>query len=171
MRSILWCVVAVSGIVFVSDVIAEEKAVPLEKLPKAVVEAVKKMFPKAKMIEATEEEEGGKIKYEVTIKDNNKKIDISVDANGKIEGLEKEIDLKDLPKAVTEALVKKYPKAVNKSAEAVFEIEDGKEELEYYEIQIKTADGKEIEVKIKADGTIITEPDKEKENDKSEPKS
>ena len=170
MRSILWYVVAVSGIAFASDVIAEEKAVPLEKLPKAVIEAVKKMFPKAKILEATEEEEDGKIKYEVTIKENNKKIDLSVEADGEIEGMEKEIDLKDLPKAVTAALEKKYPKAVHKSAEAVFEIEDGKEELEYYEVQIKTADSQEIEVMIKADGTIITKPDKEKENDKTEPK-
>ena len=170
MRFILWCVVAVSAIAFVSDVIAEEKAVPLDKLPKAVTEAVKKMYPKAKMLEATEEEEDGKIKYEVTIKENNKKIDISVEADGEIEGLEKEIDLKDLPKVVTQALEKKYPKAVHKSAEAVFEIEDGKEELEYYEVQIKTAGNEEIEVKIKANGTIITERDKEKENDKPQPK-
>jgi len=47
MRSILWYVVAVSGIVFVNDVFAEEKAVPLDKLPKAVTEAVQKIFPKA----------------------------------------------------------------------------------------------------------------------------
>jgi uncharacterized membrane protein YkoI len=170
MRSLLWCAVAVSGIVFVSDIIAEEKAVPLEKLPKAVSEAVKKMFPKAKMIEASEEEEEGKIKYEVTIKENNKKIDVSVTADGNIKELEKEIDLKDLPKAVTRALEKNYPKSTHQSAEAVFEIDDGKEELEYYEVQIKTADNKEIEVKMKANGTIVTDEDDDKDDKKPQPK-
>ena len=100
--------------------------------------------------------------YEVTVKEAGKLIDITVEANGNIEGLEKEIALKDLPKAVTEALKKKYPKAVYKSAEAVYEIEDGKEELEFYEVQLKTADNQEIEANIKADGKIITKTDEKK---------
>ena len=162
MRSSLLFAIAVSGIAFASDAIAEEKAVSLDKLPKAVTEAVKKMFPKAELIKATQEEEEGEVEYEVTVKENGKKIDITVEADGDIEGLEKEIDLKDLPKAVTQALEKKYPKAVQTSAEAVFEIEDGKEELEYYEVQIKTADNQELEVKIKADGKIITKKDEDK---------
>ena len=165
MRSFLWCVVAISGLAFVSDVIAEEKAVPLDKLPKSVTEAVKKMFPNAKMLEASMEEEGGEIEYEVAIKENGKKIDVTVEADGEIEGLEKEIDLKDVPKAVIAALETKYPMAVFKSAEAVFEIEDGKEELEFYEIQIKTADSKEIEVMMKADGSIVTKQNKENNAD------
>ena len=45
---------------------------PLDKLPKAVVEAVKKRFPKAEMIGAAKETEDGKTEYEVTIKDGGK---------------------------------------------------------------------------------------------------
>ena len=151
---------AVSGVMLISSVYAEEKAVPLDQLPKVVTDAVKKMFPKAQMVEATQEEVDGKIQYEVTIKENGKKIDVIVKADGKIDSLEKEIDLKDLPKAVTEAVKKSYPKDVAKSAEAVFEIEDGKEELEYYEILLKTPDGKEIEAKFKSDGTVFKDDDK-----------
>ena len=164
MRAFLRCVVlmAVSVMAFVNQVHADETAVPLDKLPKAVTEAVKKMFPKAELIKATQDEEDGEIEYEVTVKEAGKLIDITVEANGNIEGLEKEIALKDLPKAVTEALEKKYPKAVHKSSEAVYEIEDGKEELEFYEVQLKTADNQEIEVKVKADGKIITKTDEKK---------
>ena len=163
MRSLLWCValMAALGSVFVSNVQAAEKAVPLDKLPKAVTDAVKKMFPKAEMLEAIQEEEDGKIGYEVTVKENGKKIDITVEADGEIELLEKEVDLKDLPKAVTATLEKMYPKAVLKSAEAVFDVDDGKEELEFYEVQLKTADGKELEAKIKADGTIVKDDPKQ----------
>lgn len=166
MRTFLGClaVVAISGMTFVSPVGAEEEKVALDKLPKAVTDAVKKMFPKAELIGATKEEEDKEIEYEVTVKDGGKKIDITVDDKGKIEELEKEVDLKDLPKAVTESLEKNHPKAVRKSAEAVYEIEDGKEELEYYEVQVETADKKKIEVKIKADGKIVTDKEDEKED-------
>ena len=117
-----------------------------------------------------QEEEDWEVEYELTVKENGKKIDITVESDGDIEGLEMEIDLKDLPKAVTQALEKKHPKAVHKSAEAVFEIEHGKEELEYYEVQIKTADNQVLEVQIKADGKIVTKKDK-KDKDKAEPPS
>ena len=172
MRTLLRCmaVAAISGMAFVSQVGAEEETVPLENLPKAVTDAVKKMFPKAELIKATKEEEDKEVNYEVTVKVEGKQIDITVEADGKIEELEKEIDLKDLPKAVTEALEKNHPKAVHKSAEAVYEIEDGKEELEYYEVQLVTSDKKMIEVKIKANGKIITDKEDEKGDNKDDDK-
>lgn len=142
---------------------AEESKVPLDKLPKAVTEAVKKMFPKAELVEATEEKEDDEVEYEVTIKDAGKKIDVTVEADGHIETLEKEIDAKYLPKAVLEAVEKAYPKATWTSAEGVYEIEEGKEELEYYEVQLKTADNQEVEVKVHKDGKIATEKDEDKD--------
>ena len=171
MRAFLGClaVVAITGMAFVSQVGAEEEAVPLDKLPKAVTDAVKKMFPKAELIKAAKEEDK-EVEYEVTVKLDGKHIDITVEEDGKIEGLEKEIDLKDLPKAVMESLEKNHPKAVHKSAEAVYEIEDGKEELEFYEVQIETPDKKKVEVKIKADGKIITNKEDDKDEDKDDKK-
>ena len=100
----------------------------------------------------------------MTVKESGKQFEITVEANGEIEEVEKEIDLKDLPEAVTGTQEKKYPKAVDKSVEAVFEIEDGKKELEFYEVQLKTADNQKVEAKIKADGTIISKPDEEDGN-------
>lgn len=57
---------------------------------------------------------------------------------------------------------KAYPKATYKLVEAVYEVEDGKEELEYYEVELTLADKKEVEVKIKADGKIVKEEKEEK---------
>src|SRR5438128_1117976 len=134
MRTLLGCLafVVISGMASIGILRAEEEkgeAVPLEKLPKAVTDAVKKMFPKAELIsaikeeeveekeekgkdkkEAKEKEEDDEVEYEVTIKENGKKIDVTVHADGKIEAFEKEIDLKDLPRAVTAALEKAQPK-------------------------------------------------------------
>ena len=47
---------------------ADEK-VPLDKLPKAVAESVKAMFPKAEMKEAEKGTTDAKTKYEIKIKD------------------------------------------------------------------------------------------------------
>ena len=160
MRHVLFCAAALFSISLLAgtrDLRAEEEKVPLDKLPKVVVEAVKKKFPGAELISATSEKEGKELKYEVTIKDKGKKIDVTVEEDGDIEGFEREINVKDLPKAVLKTLEEKYPKMTLKSAEAVYEIEDSKEELEYYEVLLVGADKKEIEVKIEADGTFKEE--------------
>ncbi len=157
----------------------EEEKVPLDKLPKAVVDAVKKMFPKAEMTGATKEEveeddddeegedkddekgdekddddETPEILYEVTLKENGQEIDVTVEASGEIEEIERTIDLKDLPKLVTEALAKKFPMSTLKSAEVVYEVEDGKEELECYEVKLETAEKKEIEATVEIEVEI-----------------
>jgi hypothetical protein len=179
MRTFLRCVavVAVAGMTFVGQINAEdknkkeeEKKVAIDKLPQAVTDAVKKMFPKSELVEATEEKEDDEVEYEVTIKLDGKKIDVTVEANGKIEEFEKEIDLKDLPQAVVDAVEMKYPKSVHKSAEAVYEIEDGKEELEFYEVKVETADKKQVEVMIKANGKIVTKKNEDKEDEKDDDK-
>ncbi len=135
----------------------EETAVALDKLPKAVLEAVKKMFPEAELLEASSEKEHDETYYEVGLKDHGQKIDVTVEEDGEIESVERELALKDLPKPVVEAIAAKYPHSTLKSAETVSEIEDGKEELAFYEVQIETADKKEMEVKIKYELEFVTE--------------
>ena len=134
---------------------ADEVEVPLDKLPKAVADEVKQKFPKAELVKATQDDEDDEIEYEVTVKENGKLIDITLDSEGDIEGMEKELDLKDLPKAVVDAIEKRYSKATIESAEAVYEVDEEEEELEFYEVQLNTSSGDEIEVQVKSDGTII----------------
>ncbi len=146
----------------------DEEKVPLDKLPKVVVEAVKKKFPNAELVEASKENEDGKTVYEVAIKDDGKKIDVTLTAEGTILGMEKQIASKDLPKAVTETLESKYAKATIKVVEEVIKIKDGKENLEYYEILLVTVEKKTIEVVVNADGTI--KKTEEKKSEKEEKK-
>ena len=80
--------------------------------------------------------------------------------------VEKEIAAKDLPKAVTDGLQKKYPKATYKFAEEVFVIEDGKEKLGYYEVLLVTAEKKTLEVEISPDGSIKKVEDKSESKEK-----
>jgi hypothetical protein len=139
----------------------------LDKTPKAVLEAVKAKFPNAKIVSASAEKDKDQVIYEVQIKDGNHKADVSVTAEGKIVSVEKEIETKDLPKAVTSALEAKYPNATIKRAEQVKE--EGKPM--FYEVLLVTADSKTLEVSFDPQGKLINEEKKEKKTEKTEKKS
>jgi hypothetical protein len=159
----------VALIVLFAPVRADEEKVPLDKVPKAVLDAAKKRFPKAEMVGASKETENGKTVYEVELKLAGKTIDVTLTPEGVITLIEKQIDAKELPKAVTEALEKKYPKATYKIIEAVYAVKDGKDKLDFYEILLVTAAKKKIEVQVLPDGKIKAEenkPEKDTEKDK-----
>ena len=144
----------------------EEEKVPLDKLPKPVVEAVKKRFPKAELVSASKEDENGKVVFEVQIKDGDSTADVTVTPEGALVAIEKAIKAADLPKPVTEALDKKYAKATFKTVEEVIKFKDGKEQPAYFEVLLVTADKKTIEVELAADGKIIAEEEKKEKDEK-----
>src|SRR5437763_1126400 len=61
---------------------ADEEKVPLDKLPKPVLDAVKKRFPKGELVAASKETADGKTEYEVSLKDGGKKIDATLTSDG-----------------------------------------------------------------------------------------
>src|SRR5262245_46733015 len=77
-------IAVVLGAFFVVVGRAEEK-VPLDKLPKAVVDSVKKRFPDAKLVSAEKEkDDNGKTVYEVAIKDKDQSIEVTLTPEGVI---------------------------------------------------------------------------------------
>ena len=151
---------------------ADEEKVPLDKAPKAVLEAAKKRFPKAEVVGVSKEGEKDKLVYEVELKEAGKTIDVTLTPEGVITVIEQEIDAKDLPKAVSEALDKKYPKAKFNIVEIVYAVKGGKENLDFYEVELTAADKKVYEVKIAADGTVkeVEEKREEKKQQKKDEK-
>jgi uncharacterized membrane protein YkoI len=141
---------------------ADEEKIPLDKLPKAVVDAVKKHFPDADLKSAEKETEDGKTVYEVALTHKGHKMEVTVTPDGDITGIEKQLEAKDLPKAVTETLDSKYPKATLKVIEEVIKVKEGKEHLEGYEVLLVTADGKKKEVVVNAEGKVVKEEEKGK---------
>jgi hypothetical protein len=133
---------------------AQEEKVALDKLPKAVVEAVKKRFPKGELLEAAKETEAGKTEYEVSLKDDGTKMDVMVTPEGAITLIEKEIAEKALPKPVRATLKREYPNATYKRIEEVIKVEGGKETTDFYEILLETADKKKAEAQINPDGKL-----------------
>src|SRR5438128_950476 len=76
--------------------------VALDKVPKPVLEAVKKRFPKAEVSGASKSTVDKKTVYEVSLKEGGKGIDATVSDDGKITQIEKEMAFKDLPEAVAQ---------------------------------------------------------------------
>lgn len=139
----------------------KEDKVPLDKVPKAVLDAVKAKFKGAELVSAQTEKEDGKLVYEINLKHKGHKVDVTLTPEGKIVSIEKTIAAKDLPKAVAEAIDGKYPKVTIKKAEEV--TEGGKTN---YEVLLVTADKKTVEVVIDPTGKIVKEEKKEEEKKK-----
>jgi uncharacterized membrane protein YkoI len=149
-------VLATAGMAARADDDKEEK-VPLDKVPKAVLEAVKAKFKGAELVSAQTEKEDGKTLYEINLKDKGQSVDVTVSPDGKIVSIERTIASKDLPRPVTQALNGKYPRADYKKVEEI--TEDGKLT---YEVLLVTAEKKTIEVVLDRDGKIVKEEAKDK---------
>src|SRR4051794_19102531 len=100
MRGLVALVVSVLVVLPSLAVRADEEKVALDKLPKAVVAAVKKKFPGAKLVSAEKEKKDKQILFEVRIKDGEQNVEVTLTPEGKIVEIEKEITTQNLPKGV-----------------------------------------------------------------------
>lgn len=167
MRGILLAMVAMAMVGFAGLRASEdgEEKVPLDKLPKAVSDAVTKRFPKAKMVSAATELEDKVKVYEVTIKEGEVNTDVTLTVEGVILGFESSVAVADLPKPVSDAVATKYPQGKMKSAETVTKVKEGKETMEYYEVVV-TSGADTVEMQILPDGKIKAEEKKPAEDKK-----
>ena len=161
MRIRLFAIAVLTLTVAIGTARSDESKVPLGDVPKAGLEAVKAMFPKADITGAAKETDNDKTVYEVTLKQMGRTIDVTIGIDGKIQVVEKEIAEKDLPVEVRRALDAKYPKAIYKIVEQVEAVKDGKPTLDFFETLLVTAQGESLEVQIAPDGKIKAEEKKQ----------
>jgi uncharacterized membrane protein YkoI len=136
----------------------DEEKIPLDKVPKAVLDAVKAKYPDGELLGAEKENENGKVLYEIKVKNKDQKLEASFTEDGKLDSVEEEIEIKALPKEVSDALDAKYPKAKLEGAEK----ETAGDKITY-EVRLTTAEGKKLEVDLDPKGKILEEEDKSKE--------
>ncbi len=127
----------------------------LDQIPKQVMDGLKSKFPNAKIEKWTKEDEGGFIVYDFEFKQEGRKFEADIKEDGTIHNWEKAITFKDLPDAVKRTVETKYPKSTRKEVMEITAVKNGKDELEGYEIVLKTSDKKEIEVTLAPDGRIL----------------
>jgi hypothetical protein len=153
----------------VSPVAAEDKDKKKdkkEKLPQKVMDALKAKFPKAVIKKWDKEKEGDDVVYDVEFEVGGVKYEADIKEDGTILEYEKEIAIKDLPKAVTEAIEKKYPKSKLEEAMEITKIKDKKESPGGYEVTLETKDKKKVEVTVSAEGKILEDSSEKKEEKK-----
>jgi uncharacterized membrane protein YkoI len=112
-----------------------EEEVPLEKLPKEVLDAVKAKFPDVKLLSAEKHKDKGKMVYWVETKVKDVNIDVTVTPEGKVVEIDREIAIKDIPAPVMAAVKKRFPKGtITESSEVSRD-----DKVVAYDIQVVTS--------------------------------
>ena len=143
----------------------EEKAqdpLELDKIPKVVMDALKARFPDAEIHKWTKEKEGDIVVYDIEFKQQDRKFEADIKEDGTIHNWEKEIAAADLPEVAMKAVEAKYPESAIKEIMEITAVTEGKEALEAYEVVLVTADKKEVEVAVAADGEILEDSGEKK---------
>lgn len=168
MRSLTgWCgAAAVAGLVLAGLAAAADKKVGLDKVPKAVRDAVKARFPAGEVTSVEKETDDGKVVYDIELTEKGRKYEMDIREDGTVLEIEKEVPLKDVPKAVTDALAARYPKAKVTEVMEVNKVDGKKETPIHYEATIDTADKKGLEVIVSLDGKSVKTEDEVKKEEK-----
>lgn len=125
------------------------KKVKLEDVPSAAQAVIQSHTSGGTIDEITCEKEEGKHFYKVEYKKDGREFELQVDDDGNVLEIEESMKMEDLPPAVQETV--KTESAGGEIEELVLETEKGKT---FYEVEFKK-DGKEHEVKIAEDGTVL----------------
>jgi uncharacterized membrane protein YkoI len=160
-----WVFGAVAVLVLAAVARAGDEPKDLDKIPKKVMDALKAKFPGPKITKWSKETENGKVVYDIEFTQDGRKAEADITEDGTLMNFEKEFDARNLPKAVIQAVEKKYPKARMREVMEITEIKDKKEVHGGFEIVLETADKKKVEVTVARDGKIL-EDSGEKKKDK-----
>ncbi len=132
---------------------ASEKPVAKAKVPGAVMHTVTTSYPKAKVIETVLETDGKRKLYEVRLQDGEARVDLKIEAGGKLVAQEHIMDLKVAPVAVTNAaLAPPYQDWKVKRVEKIDSLETPAESG--YEVTIGRK-GSKREILLGADGSLM----------------
>jgi uncharacterized protein YfeS len=130
---------------------ADKNELSKNQMPKAVIEAFEKAYPKAKDVKFEQEMFQENVAYGVEYKKNDKEYESLYGADGVLLQKEEEIDVASLPKPIIEAIKQAHPKAKIEEAEKLMK-PDGT--LTGYEVEVKEA-GKKIELELDVSGQIM----------------
>ncbi len=125
------------------------KEVKLEDVPSAAQAVIQSYTSGGTIEKITCEKEEGEHFYKVEYIKNGREFELEVDEKGNVMETEEILSMEDLPPAVQATV--KTESAGGKIKELALETEDGKT---FYEVEFEK-DGKEHEVKIAEDGTVL----------------
>jgi hypothetical protein len=134
---------------------AQEEPVPQDKITKAVMNALLAKFPQAKIDKCVKEKEGNDVIYDIEFKQAGRNCEADIKEDGTYLNYEKAIAARDLPRAVKEAIEKRYPRATLDEIMEETEVKGKDEKLSAYEVVLVTADKRSVEVRLSPEGKIL----------------
>ncbi len=135
--------------VLLSHAFSQEQSLKKKNIPKPILEAFNKAWPKATIKGFSKEKEKGVVEYEVESVEGKVHRDISYKADGTVIVVEESMAFNDLPEPVRNSVTKNYPKAQIKACEKVT-----KGSVVSYELGMKSG-GKKMELVYNADGSLM----------------
>ena len=124
------------------------KGTSVRKLPDRVKEAVKAAYPGGKLRQASVQAAGGDNVYEVEVGAGRREYEMKITSEGMIRRLKEEIDVRDLPESIRQALKGAYPEGSLRSAAKITH-----DPIITYEIELTSGD-KEWEIELNISGHI-----------------
>ncbi|HMD37547.1 MAG TPA: PepSY-like domain-containing protein [Vicinamibacterales bacterium] len=156
MRSILRFSAALALVsIPAAGVAAQEIPVAPDKIPAVVMAALHSRFPAAKIDKCVREQEGKQTVYDIEFEQNGRKGEADITAAGIYINFETAIPAASLPKPVRDAIEKRYRGATFVEVMEETEVKGKDEKVSAYEVVLKTAAGKQIEVRLSPDGKIL----------------
>ena len=149
--SVCVCTLLLGALVLADD----EVPVPLDKLPKSVMKAVKTQYPRAKLVEAVKEIEEGDTYYTVTLKNDKHILHVSFTPLGKLTEINTEVEIKELPKAVLLSLKKLYPGAKLEECSETLDVAENNRRT--FTVTLITGTKKKLEVTLDSRGSVLQE--------------
>ena len=153
----LVCVIVVAVIAEQSS--AQEREISKKSVPKAVISAFEKSYPRARVKGYSTEVEEGKTLFEVESYRGSMSLDVSYLSDGTVVEIEEGITSKDLPQTVKETIKSNYPRG------RVLKVER-KTSGNAVTYEMKIVSGKtRVEMEVDSTGKIVRNP---KENNKGD---
>ena len=151
------CLAAIMGLIMngLSVQAQEKNKHGTDQIPTKVLDGLKAKFPKPEIDKWTKEKEGEVFMYDIEFKQGGKKIEADIKEDGTLDNWEKVIPINDLPAAVKMTVDKKYPKASLQEVSQTVLVKDGRDQVEGYEILLRTNDKKDVEITVATDGKIL----------------
>jgi hypothetical protein len=135
---------------------AQEEQIPLNRVPKAVMDSARAKFPGAQIKAASEETEDGKPPvFALNMKHQRHNVDVTFEVDGTLVLVETDLPAKELPKVVLRAVAYRYPGASLRGAESVTKGPEVKKKADHYELYLVKANNKPALVKVAPDGTVL----------------
>jgi uncharacterized membrane protein YkoI len=128
-----------------------------DQAPRRVLYGLRSRFPKAEIQKWTKEKEGNVWVYDFEFTQERLHYEADVAEDGTIRNWEVEMSAVDLPARVQQAVTAKYPGGTITRAMRVTEVHGRKDSFVGYEVEVRTTDGRDVELILAPDGRVIEE--------------